>query len=252
MDFDFFFALKKLIGLWVMPLNFLIVFFAVSILLRKYKPRLSAGINIAACLMLVLFSSSSFASLVIETLESKYQVNHQPPTSACYIHVLGSGNGPYNELALHQLSQTSRSRLLEGLRQMKVAERAKQPCVLVLSGYAKKRNQEPHARVMERAARELGYTGPTLLLEGAKDTIEEARALKNEGVDEVVLVTSALHMHRSVRIFKSQGFLVKPAPADFLASIVREGAIVSAGNLSRITQAWHEYVGLVWLWIRNI
>lgn len=93
-----------------------------------------------------------------------------------------------------------------------------------------------------------------LLEERSRNTYEHApnvRALleSRKLPLEVILVTSALHMHRSVLVFERHGFTVHPAPTDFLADEHLEPDVMSylpqAGTLARTTAAVHEYVGLV-------
>jgi len=54
------------------------------------------------------------------------------------------------------------------------------------------------------------------------NTKEEARAIKNllnkkfpSKQKEIILITSAFHMHRAKRIFEKEGILVQPFPVDF-------------------------------------
>ena len=48
----------------------------------------------------------------------------------------------------------------------------------------------------------------------AEDALYSCRMLKEKGIRRVVLVTSAMHMPRSVTLFQHQGIEVIPAPAD--------------------------------------
>lgn len=82
--------------------------------------------------------------------------------------------------------------------------------------------------------------------------------LENLQVRRILLVTSAVHMPRSVLLFERQGLEVIPAPADFVISDAEWLAIwqpnlayqlvnllPSAGNLSLTTNALKEYIGLL-------
>jgi uncharacterized SAM-binding protein YcdF (DUF218 family) len=75
--------------------------------------------------------------------------------------------------------------------------------------------------------------------------------------NRILLVTSAMHMPRSVAIFERQGFEVTPAPADFLATWGEEGRTVESGMVSWLlkvipnaerldfsTRALREYIGI--------
>jgi uncharacterized SAM-binding protein YcdF (DUF218 family) len=76
-----------------------------------------------------------------------------------------------------------------------------------------------------------------------------------EGIDTVLLVTSAMHMPRSLAIFKKQGMNAIAAPTDFLVSErslkeiggTREAFLLSllpnASNLDDVSRAIKEYIG---------
>ncbi len=66
---------------------------------------------------------------------------------------------------------------------------------------------------------------------------------------EIILVTSAVHMHRSVLVFEKYGFTVHSAPTDFRADekpLMRLRAFLpDAHALAKTTAALHEYYGLI-------
>src|SRR5664279_2659756 len=84
-----------------------------------------------------------------------------------------------------------------------------------------------------------------------------ARILKTKGITRVILVTSAMHMPRSVALFKKQGIDVIPAPTDytvtqstldglnhepFLAWVV--DVLPNASSLSLTANVLKEYFGI--------
>ncbi len=90
-----------------------------------------------------------------------------------------------------------------------------------------------------------------------EDALFSARMLKEEGIDRIVLVTSAMHLPRSAALFEKQGIEVIPAPADFAvpdyawqdlwngnfaAQLIN--LLPNAGALSQTTNALKEYFGL--------
>jgi len=72
---------------------------------------------------------------------------------------------------------------------------------------------------------------------------------------KVILVTSAMHMRRSMALFKKQGYDPIAAPAGLLPSNSRwfhfSNFLPSAGNYRRIDAATHEYLGLLWASMRG-
>ena len=91
-----------------------------------------------------------------------------------------------------------------------------------------------------------------------ENALYSAEILEEQGIEEIVLVTSAFHMPRSVAIFERQGFTVIPAPSDFTATESdwaqwREGnwqvrllsMLPQAGHLEDTTKVMKEYIGIV-------
>lgn len=91
-----------------------------------------------------------------------------------------------------------------------------------------------------------------------EDALYTAEMLDELGIQEIVLVTSAAHMPRSVGLFEEQGLEVIPSPADYsvpdyawqelwLGDIPSQliNIIPNAGSLSQTTSSLKEYIG--WL-----
>ena len=241
---------KKIISMFLMPIGLISLLLIISLWFFNKRSHLSRIFLISGLVLLIVCSHSGVKNVVTASLEHRYDVNNNVMRNDCYIHVLGNDHdediaGP----ATLQLNRIALARLTEGLRQIKLAKHSVQ-CVLILSGSKFYGGQIAHAQVMENAARELGYKGKTIKLTNAFDTFDEAQLLKEKGISSIRLVTSALHMHRSMLIFKKSGIQAQAAPADFLT-----GRTVwwrfNARNISQITEAWHEYVGLAWLTLRG-
>jgi len=101
-----------------------------------------------------------------------------------------------------------------------------------------------------------------LLEEQSRNTYENAfytrKMLDEVGINKILLVTSAAHMPRSMRLFEAQGFEVIPAPTDFRVTeadwrFLFEAEpieqvfhwIPSAYNLYVTTVMLKEYVGMM-------
>ena len=91
-----------------------------------------------------------------------------------------------------------------------------------------------------------------------QDALYSRDILAEKGVERILLVTSALHMPRSVAIFRKQGIDVIPAPTDFLISQAEwEDALTggpvqwlsnflpSEDALEVTTDCLKEYIGLL-------
>ena len=119
----------------------------------------------------------------------------------------------------------------------------------------------------------LDVPSDALILETeSRNTYENAlftrQILEEEGVNRIILVTSAMHMPRSVALFEKQGFDVLPAPADF--GVTQDASdekksgftwseipglivdlIPSASNLATTTNVLKEYLGMMIYRIRG-
>jgi uncharacterized SAM-binding protein YcdF (DUF218 family) len=97
-----------------------------------------------------------------------------------------------------------------------------------------------------------------------ENAIYTREILDEHGIDEIVLVTSAVHMPRSVMIFENQGFTVIPAPTDYFVVQPDDGMgeparplffifnfLPDAESLSLSTRALKEYAGIAVYWLRG-
>jgi len=99
-----------------------------------------------------------------------------------------------------------------------------------------------------------------ILQDQSRNTAEDAQfsaaILRERNIEEIILVTSASHMWRSVALFEKQGIKVIPAPTDYSITYVRWnalwrptlqdlliGLVPNAGNLSDVTYVLKEYLG---------
>jgi uncharacterized SAM-binding protein YcdF (DUF218 family) len=123
---------------------------------------------------------------------------------------------------------------------------------LIVSGYAG-RLSVSQAEVLYKTAIMLGIDSTDIILSPLPaNTKEEAEQyIKMCGPEkELIVVTSAVHMPRAVKLFKKVGVKVIPAPTNY---IIKHGSvknpsgwIPSSENISMMEQAIHEYAGLLW------
>jgi uncharacterized SAM-binding protein YcdF (DUF218 family) len=76
------------------------------------------------------------------------------------------------------------------------------------------------------------------------------RIADERGLDQLLLVTSALHMPRAMAVFQSAGLMVFPVPADFEVTQVgyRDESpwLPSTEAWASSARALHEYAGMIW------
>lgn len=119
----------------------------------------------------------------------------------------------------------------------------------------------PEAADMGELLQLMGVPATAIIQESSslntyQNAIEVKKILEMRGIRRVLLVTSALHMPRSLQIFQRQGIEAIPAPTDFLLSEAeRQGTnrsllsvvlnlLPDVNRLARTTGALREYIGL--------
>jgi uncharacterized SAM-binding protein YcdF (DUF218 family) len=82
----------------------------------------------------------------------------------------------------------------------------------------------------------------------AKDTKDEAIfAKRTAGEKPIIVVTSAMHMLRAVKLFRDQGLDPIPAPTDFKRQNIKTYLMPpTVESLKNSQTAMHEYIGMIW------
>ena len=181
-------------------------------------------------------------------LESKYPVVNIINPEIQWIVVLGGGQNRLEGMPPNdQLTSASILRLVEGVRLLKGSSNAK----LVLSGGSSS-GERPEAELLEQLAQLFFIPKQKMVLEiKSIDTIEQARKLVSIVHNKpFYLVTSAIHMPRSMALCQEEGLHPIAAPTDFTLFWENgRGAklyIPNAYNLQYFTIALHEVLGRLW------
>jgi uncharacterized SAM-binding protein YcdF (DUF218 family) len=110
----------------------------------------------------------------------------------------------------------------------------------------------PEARILRSLAARLGFPADRLIVEDrSRTTAESATAVRRIadrlGATRVELVTSAMHMPRSLASFARAGIEVCPRPTDFQRVPVHfpSELLPQISALEKSTEALHEYLGLL-------
>ena len=246
------FMAKKLISRLVLPLGQVLVLWLAGALVWWRRPAKRTGplLMIIAGLWLLVLSMPITGGWLRHQLEAQ-NWQYASPTALSDqgvrdIVVLagGSGNGDVTES--DRLSPESLKRLLEGVRLWRKMPGAK----LVLSGGGLL-GEMSAGQAMAAMALQLGVPKQAIIMENASwDTEDEARLLRQR-LDgrPFALVTSAIHMPRSMSWFRGYGLNPAAAPCDFRTKDMRLNLfsfLPSAGALKGCEDAVHEYLGLIW------
>ncbi len=120
---------------------------------------------------------------------------------------------------------------------------------LVVSGGPRRPGRPPSGPAMKSLAVEHGVPAGRIEIEGhssrtAENAEEVARLVHARGDASILLVTSSLHMRRAKLCFQKQGIAVGAAPVPKIEGEPPERASV-------VSQALHEYIGLVYYGLRR-
>jgi uncharacterized SAM-binding protein YcdF (DUF218 family) len=252
--------LSKFLPLFVYPVGLIGIALVAALVLRRWS-RLRNGLIIAAVAILFLCGNRWTAVWLTRSLEWRYFPPNPVPTAQAIV-VLGGGT----ESAAYPRSTVeingAGDRVLYAARLYKAG---KAPYLLLSGGnitWLETRSSTP-AQEMADILSLMDVPQSAMWLQGqSQNTYEDAlyssRMLKAKGITRVLLVTSAMHMPRSVELFHAQGIDVIPAPTDYsvtqadwtdLTHPNLEAAILdlvpTASNLGATSGVMKEYLGML-------
>ncbi|MEB3337272.1 MAG: YdcF family protein [Leptolyngbyaceae bacterium] len=223
------------------------------------RPRLAAGAITLGLVVLLLGSNGWVASQLVQSLEWQNIPTADLPTAEAIV-VLGGGTKPgISPRPGVDLSEAG-DRILYGAQ---LYREGKAPRLILSGGRIDWRGGGPaESADMAAIAQTLGVPKSAILedptsLNTYENAVNVRKILQTQGIRRVLLVTSAMHMPRSLRIFQRQGIDAIPAPTDFLVSnqevqelqsnapAILLNLIPDADRLQQVTRALKEYFGLV-------
>jgi uncharacterized SAM-binding protein YcdF (DUF218 family) len=258
------FWLKKVVSFYLMPLPVCLALLACGLLLARTGrwARLGRRLMLAATALLFLFSNRLVSTCLLQPLEARYpavpEISTGGPVPAAIagctvVAVLGGGNSDMpGKSATSQLSASALARIVEAVRLLRSLPGAR----LVVSGPGEP-GRPSHAAVLAAAAESLGVDGTKItLIETALDTEDESLAFARlVGSRRTALVTSAWHMPRAARLFRSARVDFVACPADFVGRDEVRLQWSDLGwdidSLEKSTRAVHEWLGILWLRLRG-
>ncbi|MHC1740483.1 MAG: YdcF family protein [Anaerolineaceae bacterium] len=255
--------LSKFLPLFVYPLGFACLALLVVLIFWKHRKIAFIGVLLAFA-FLYIGGNKYVAFSLARSLEWQY-LPTETPKRADVIVVLGGATEP----ALAPRPEVELNGAVDRLVHGAVLYRQGIAPYVLLSGgdidFLTLSTTSPAAD-MRSVMEMLGVPADAMWLQGkSQNTYEDAlyscALIKEKGAKTVILVTSALHMPRSVAVFKKQGCEVIPSPTDFT---ITEAAwsnlwapdwqelvinlVPSYSNLSLTTKSLKEYIG--WLTYR--
>lgn len=254
-----FIFLSKFLPLFIYPPGLASIFILAALFFWK-KRRFSKVLLIGAFIVLFIGGNRYLANSMARSLEWQYP-NLGPVQSIDAIVVLGGATEP--GIAPRPMTEMNAAgdRVLYAVKLYQDHPEAK----LILSGgdieFLDQSDATP-AGDMASIMNLMGVPDSAMILQDrSQNTYEDAlyscEKIKAAGFENVVLVTSALHMPRSVKLFTKQGCTVIPAPTDYTITEVAWqktwhpsfqefliNLVPSYSNMSQIAKSMKEYIGM--------
>jgi uncharacterized SAM-binding protein YcdF (DUF218 family) len=117
----------------------------------------------------------------------------------------------------------------------------------------------PESELMAELMMDAGVPEDRIILETlSQSTRDQARKLKpvleEYGIERFILVTSAIHMRRSMAVFESEGLEAIPSPSSLVSEVFSDGGLgifPSWVALDSSQAAFREYMALAYYWVRG-
>jgi uncharacterized SAM-binding protein YcdF (DUF218 family) len=220
------------------------------------KNRLSSILLAIALAILILSSNEIFSKWLVRSLEwQNLPIGELPQAEA--IVVLGGGTRPrISPRPWYEVNEAG-DRILYGSWLYK---QDKAPLLLVTGGRAEWIGEggNPESEDMAAIAEMMGVPSSAIIQESQSfntrdNAVNTKQILDKRGINKILLVTSAMHMPRSLEIFRKNGIESIPAPTDFL-SVNNENnkgwatvleLLPSTEALKNTTSVIKEYIGLM-------
>jgi uncharacterized SAM-binding protein YcdF (DUF218 family) len=232
------FEIRKLIPTFFMPFKLSLVLIVAGLFWKKRWPVL------AGLVLLYVASISAVSDSLRYLLENQYPRVQRPQCPTVDVVVVLSGFAEENKRRPDEIRWTDRTdRFLQGLQLYRLQ---KAPILLFTE------SQPPHmGALITQAAVDQGIPRDAIrLTKPASNTADEAEGVRDylqaNGAHRIILVTSAIHMPRAVRLFRAAGIDLVPFPVDYQADGWQwkwERFVPSPGALADTEQSFHEIYG---------
>jgi len=260
-----FLYLSKLLPLFVYPLGLACVLMVVALVLSWKRPRW-VPIPIALGLIILLVASNGWvANRIVQSLEWQHIPPQELPQAEAIVILGGATRSAFPPRPAPDLNEAG-DRVFYGAQ---LYQQGKAPVIIASGGrIAWRDGGSPESADMAQILEIMGVPPSAILqdptsLNTHQNAVNVRQILQEQGIQNVLLVTSAMHTPRALRIFQRQGIEAIPAPTDFLvtqqelnepnsslaASLLN--GLPDSQNLDMTTRAIKEYIGTAVYWLRG-
>jgi uncharacterized SAM-binding protein YcdF (DUF218 family) len=235
----------------VLPPGFILVLllagFGLSLWRFKRLGRVVLALSIS---FLYLLSIAPTADLLVGPLESRHQSlsPERVPRMGTLVVLSGGASATGNLPLSSRLTSSSTKRVLEAVRLYNLMD---QPTIVISGGSGNPFVEVSEAALMRELLLNLRIPDRRIVMEGkSSNTLENAAGVKRLPLKPpLILITSASHMDRALKVFKWLGMTPLPAPCDYRARWSVDDPLrflPSEGALAVSTAAIYEYMGTFW------
>ena len=254
-----FLYLSKLLPLFLYPLGLTCVLLLVSLVLLWLRSRFTALPIVLSLVLLLAGGNGWVGEWLVQSLEyQNLPLTTMPQTDA--IVILGGCTKPALPPRPWVEVSEEGDRVLYGA---KLYREGKAPRVILSGGRVDWKGGGPaEADDMAQLIETMGVPKTAILqdptsLNTYENAVNVRQIMRTQGIRSILLVTSAMHMPRSLSIFKHLGINAIPAPTDFNAAerdwqelqgstaAIVLNALPDADRLQQTTRALKEYLGFM-------
>ena len=243
--------LHKILPLIFSPLFLIIILIITGYILKKRK------ISLIAIVILIICSLPIVSNKLIYFLEINNK--HLKPSEINNADAIVVLSGMVrvvenNNKILYEFSEAV-DRIFAGIDLLK---NNKAPVIILTRGTLPWSKGMPEGEYLKKIAIKYGVPEKNIILtDRVQNTNQEAKSIKkilNKNNSEIILVTSAFHMKRAKKIFKSNNIKVIPYPVDFRASKKFKllDLIPSAGSFNNTSYFVREMIGRIYYELKYI
>lgn len=255
-----FLYLSKLIPLFLYPLGLAcLLLFIALILAWKFPRQLPIPVGLAL-IILLLCSNGWVSNEILRSLEWQYIPPQEVPEADAIVILGGSTRPQSNPRSTVEIAEQGDRVIYGGY----LYQQKKAPIVIPAGGRIawKGGGDKSEAEDMAALLKLLGVPEEDMILEQESlNTYENAinvkKILEQRDIKKILLVTSALHMPRALKIFQKQNIDAIPAPTDYLVSeqqlkepsssteAIFLNLLPDVDHLEYTTKAIKEYIGTI-------
>lgn len=241
----------------IAAMTIILILLTIAIIFSLLHYTRTTSIILLITLIIFLSIGSGFPlSCLLSRLESPYTKQvpiHWLKRNA--IVLLGAGTVKLPKSNMVQPTVLAYSRIITAAELYRSCKDSKQTCIIVISGGDALKTGLPEAIVYRNTLLALGITQTDLLLEpNSLNTYRNAELtsplLKQEKFDQVILVTSGIHLMRALLYFSHFGIKAVPVASDYLAAQI--SLLPLAYNFTITGYAIHEYTGIARFHLYNL